>query len=313
MAACLRSWQAWLNASASLLDRTAGSGDPETERAGIAWAGRCRRLGRRIGRLGDLAPFAEASDAEPRLLLSSVFRNDPAYRRFYRLWQDMNLGIAAVFGDFLGMPLARTFELYELWSFLRLVRAAVDEYGHEGVDVSDLFVREAGGGVTLAAGAVTVPVGSGWKLCFQKTYREFWLETGGRGSYSRTMKPDVVVGRERKEDSESSESLIVLDAKYRMEDGLTEALNSIHTYRDALVQEAETGAVEGIVTAAYLLAPHIPEMEVGTGYRDVTMPGRLFHPEYRQRFRFGVVSLRPGMQARELRAVLKTIITDATA
>ena len=90
-----------------------------------------------------LAPFAESGDAAPRLLLSSVFRNDPAYRRFFRLWQDMNLGIAAMFGDFLGMPLARTFELYELWCFLRLVRAATEEYGHEGVDVGNLFVREA--------------------------------------------------------------------------------------------------------------------------------------------------------------------------
>jgi len=123
----------------------------------------------------------------------------------------------------------------------------------------------------------------------------------------------VVFGREPEEDPESSESLIVLDAKYRMEDGLTEALNSIHTYRDALVHEAETGVVEGIVTAAYLLAPHVPEMDIEAGYRDVAMPGRLFHPEYRQRFRFGVVSLRPGMPAGELRNVLKMIVADATA
>ena len=310
MAACLRSWQAWLAASAGLLDRTAASDDPETRRAGAAWAGRCRRLGRRLGRLGDLAPFAESGDAAPHLLLSSVFRNDPAYRRFFRLWQDMNLGIAAVFGDFLGMPLARTFELYELWCFLRLVRAAAEEYGHEGVDVGNLFVREAAGGVTVAAGAVTVPVGSCWKLCFQKTYREFWLETGGRGSYSRIMRPDVVVGRGSDGDSDC---LIVLDAKYRIEDGLTEALNSIHTYRDALVHEAETGAVEGIVTAAYLLAPHVPEMDGEAGYQETAMPGRLFHPEYRRHFRFGVVSLRPGMQAEELRDVLRTIVADATA
>ena len=308
MAACLRSWQVWLAASASLLDRTTVSDDPETKRTGAAWAGRCRRLGRRLGRLGDLAPFAEAGAAAPRLLLSAVFRNDPAYRRFFRLWQDMNIGIAAVFGDFLGMPLARTFEIYELWCFLRLVRAAAAEYGHEGVDVGDLFVHDAAGGVTVAAGAVTVAVGSGWKLCFQKTYREFWLETGGRGSYSRTVRPDVVVGRGS--DAES-DSLIVLDAKYRLEDGLTEGLSSIHTYRDALVREAETGAVEGIVTAAYLLAPHVPEVNGATGYRDTAMPGRLFHPEYRRRFRFGVVSLRPGMQAEDLRDVLRTIVADA--
>jgi hypothetical protein len=57
---------------------------------------------------------SEASDAAPWLMLSAVFRNDPAYRRFFRLWQEMNLGLAAIFGNFLNMPLARTFELYKL-------------------------------------------------------------------------------------------------------------------------------------------------------------------------------------------------------
>ena len=51
----------------------------------------------------------------------------------------MNLGLAALFGNFLQMPLARTYELYELWCFLRLLRAAVQEYGPTGVDLSDLF------------------------------------------------------------------------------------------------------------------------------------------------------------------------------
>lgn len=37
-------------------------------------------------------PFAEASEAPPHLTLTAIFRNDPSYRRFYRLWQDMNLG-----------------------------------------------------------------------------------------------------------------------------------------------------------------------------------------------------------------------------
>ena len=130
-----------------------------------------------------LAPFAASSDAAPRLLFSSVFRDDPTYRRFYRIWQDINRGIAAVFGDFLGMPLARTFELYELWCFLRLVRAAVDEYGHGSADVSELFQIQTTRGVVLRAGGVTVSVGSGWKLCFQRTYREFWVEPDQRGSF----------------------------------------------------------------------------------------------------------------------------------
>jgi len=83
--------------------------------------------------------------------------------------------------------------------------------------------------------------------------------------------------------------LIVLDAKYWIEDGLNEALNSIHTYRDALVREVDSGNVEKIVMAAYLLTPYIPELKAG--YRDAPMPGWLFHPEYRRSFRFGAVTL----------------------
>ncbi len=309
IAACLRAWSAWLTVSGEWLDRASGAIDADTGRISVAWAARCRRLALRLDRIGELPPFAEAANAPARLMLTSIFRNDPVYRQFFRLSQDMNLGIAAVFGDFLGMPLARTFELYELWCFLRLIRAAAEEYGSEDLDVGDLFIGNAAGGVTLAVGAVTVPIGSGWKLCFQKQFREFWLEPGGCGSFSRIMKPDVVMECET---DENTAGLIVLDAKYRIEDGLAEALNSIHTYSHALVRQAETDAIEGVVTAAYLLAPQLPELEENTGYRDTAMPGRLFHPEYRRNFRFGAVTLRPGMTTIELATVLRTIVADAT-
>lgn len=310
MAACLRSWAGWLAAVADLLSRNRSGADGETREGAAVWASRCRRLGRRISRLVTAAPFVEAGDAPPRLILSSVFRNDPAYRRFYRLWHDMNLGIAAVFGDFLDMPLARTFELYELWCFLRLVRAGAETFGPEGLEVRDLFLTDAAGGVTLAAGAVTVPVGAGWKLCFQKKYREFWIEPDRRGSYSRTMTPDIVAAHDPPS-PDAAGRLIVLDAKYRINDGLNDALSSIHTYRDALVREAETGVVEGIVTAAYLLTPHLPTLN--DSYRDTPMPGRLFHPDYRAGFRFGAVTLRPGMTAAEIADALRLVVADAAA
>jgi hypothetical protein len=309
MAACLRLWVAWLGAAAELLDVSRPEEDRELRSGAAAWAQRCRRLSRRISNLCAAAPFAEAGDAKARLALSALFRNDPSYRRFYRVWQDMNLGIAAVFSDFLNLPLARTFELYELWCFLRLVRAGAEEFGPAGLDVRDLFISDAAGGVTLAAGSVTVPVGSGWKLVFQKQYREFWIEPDRRGSYSRTMTPDVVFSHETAESANSR--LIVLDAKYRIDEGLSDALSSIHTYRDALVQEANSGQTEGIVTAAYLLTPHVPVIEAG--YRETPMPGRLFHPTYRSGFRFGAVTLRPGMTAAEIVTTLRLVVADATA
>lgn len=307
--ACLRFWAVWLGAAAELLERSPAGGEAELRQSAVLWAQRCRRLARRVGQLASLPPFAEAGEAPARLVLSAVFRNDPAYRRFYRLWQDMNLGIAAVFGDFLNLPLARTFELYELWCFLRLVRAGAEAFGPEGLEVDDLFIADAAGGVTFAAGAVTVPVGGGWKLCFQKQYREFWNEPDGRGSMSRTMAPDVVVAHAAAV-ARTADRLIVLDAKYRIEEGLNDALSSIHTYRDALVREVETGGVTGIVSAAYLLAPYVPSLV--SGYRDTQLPGRFFHPEYRAGFRFGAVTLRPGMSTGEIATALKTVVADAT-
>lgn len=308
--ACLRSWSAWLGGVAELLAKVGASDDPEVITTAGSWAVRARRVARRLNDVATAGFMTEVGEGPALLRMSSLFRNDPLYQRFYRLWQDMNLGLAALFGDFLNMPLARTYELYELWCFLRLLRAAVEEYGASGVDLSNLFLGEASGGVTIATGAITVSIGGDRVLCFQRQYREYWVEDSREGSFSRTMVPDVVLaGRDL---GCPERRVIVLDAKYRINDGLNDALNSIHTYRDALVQEVASGRTEGIVTAAYLLTPHVPA-GLKSDFKDTPVPGRLFHPEYREKFRFGAVTLRPGMSGEELRACLKTIVADAGA
>lgn len=311
MGACLQAWSAWIVAAADQLDHARRNNDQELQNGAVLWANRCRKLAQRTSRLANLAVFRDSASTAPQLVLSAVFRNDPLYRRFYQLWQDMNRGIAAVFGEFLDMPLARTWELYELWCFLRLLRASVEEFGPNEIDLGGLFASEAAGGVTLAARAVTVPVGGGWTLCFQKQYREFWIEPDGRGSYTRTMTPDIVAAWEDPMHSDALGHLIVLDAKYRIDDGLNDAIGSIHTYRDALVRENGKGTVNGIVSAAYLLTPHIEIPPEKSGYRDTSMPGRLFHPDYRADFRFGAVTLKPGMLAGDIAKTLRRIVADA--
>jgi len=307
MGASLRAWSGWLSAVSDTLASRQERVDLETQGERARWATRCQRLSRRLGRLAQAAPFSEAGESPPRLMLSAVYRNVPAYQQFFRLWQDMNVGMAAVFGQFLNMPLARTFELYELWCFLRLIRAAAEEYGSQGVATDDLFIADASGGLTLASGAVTVTISNGWRFCFQKEYREFWLEPSGHGSFSREMTPDVAIDGCP---SDGGHRIIILDAKYRIDDGLNDALNSIHTYRDAIVQEASDGGVRGVVSAAYLLTPHFPSLT--ERYRDTRLPGRLFHPEYRSAFRFGAMTMRPGMSIPELRSALRIIAADAT-
>lgn len=305
--ACLRSWAAWLSGVADVLAKIGRTEDLEILTTSGSWAIRARHIARRLNDAAGSGFMTEVTDSPAMLQMSSLFRNDPIYHRFYRLWQDMNLGLAALFGDFLQMPLARTYELYELWCFLRLLRAATQEYGSTELDLSNLFVTDAAGGVTISAGAVTVSVGSDKILCFQRQYREYWIEPSGEGSFSRVMVPDVVLAGTGF--GSPGRQVIVLDAKYRINDGLNDALTSIHTYRDALVQEAESGEIEGIVTAAYLLTPHAPTLN--SDFKTTPVPGRLFHPQYRDKFRFGAITLRPGMSSDDLRSSLRAIVADA--
>lgn len=302
MAACLHFWSGWLNSAADALERASSEADSDRRRS--VWLGRSRKLARRIANLQAMPLFENVGPASPCLMLSPIFRQDPAYRRFYRIWQDMNLGIAAVFGAFLSLPLSRTFDLYELWCFLRLVRAAVEEFGAEGLDLGNLFARDSAGRLTVAADAATVSFGNGWVLSFKRQYGEFWWEGNGRGSFSREMVPDISLHRRQ---ADGTEQLVVLDAKYRIDDGLSGALSSIHTYRDALVSDTE-GELRSIVSGAYLIAPHAPLLR--SDYRDTPLPERLFHSSYRKSFHFGAISMRPGMSLPAVRSELATVIAD---
>lgn len=302
MKASLEAWARWLEGVALVL-RASLPDDPENGRMARLWALRTRRMARDLRGLLALPLFESVGQGAPRPDASPIWRGDPQYRLFAALHRDFSRGVANVFGDFLQMPLARTFDLYELWAYLRLVRAAVDRFGADGVDVSGLF--EAGSGVTLAAGqAVARLPAAGVTLCFQRRYREFWLEKDGRGSFSREMRPDVAI-----ETSGEGGRLIILDAKYRIGAGLNEALASAHMYRDALVEGDGGEGVREIVSAAYLLSPAAPII-TGT-WTEAAMPGRLFHPAYRERFRFGAVSLSPGMSAAQIALALDAILDDA--
>jgi len=73
--------------------------------------------------------------------------------------------------------------------------------------------------------------------------------------------------------------------------------------------EMEGDGVQRIVDAAYLMSPHRPGYD--PSWEASEMPGRLFHPEYRGRFRFGAVTLRPGMNMDQVRAALEAVLEDA--
>jgi hypothetical protein len=106
--------------------------------------------------------------------------------------------------------------------------------------------------------------------------------------------------------------LIVLDAKYRVNNQLDDAIASLHMYRDALVQSTPVDdGIERIVRGAYLLTPHTPTYDAS--WKTSDMPGRLFHPDYRGTFKFGAAQLRPGMKLKEVEDVFTKLLADSGA
>lgn len=303
--ATLKAWAGLLERYAVLLGARQPSEADEGQTVAI-WGRRCRALSHRLSQLLALPLFREISDRPARPMISSIYRRIPAYRRFFQLYQDMNLGIANVFGDFLNVPLARTFELYELWCFLRLLRVLVRRHGD--IVVEELFsdYDPGSGSLTLPAGAINIPLPGDGVIAFQRTYVEYWKDPLDRGSFSRPMRPDLSL-----EFSGNPVTVLVLDAKYRIEQQLNEAITSIHTYRDAIVAAREEQETRRIVRAAYLLAPFVPGDLDGDDWKPVSMPGRLFHRHYRGRFRFGAATMKPGMSLEAIGQVFDQVLEDS--
>lgn len=285
--ACLRHWGQWLADAADLL----AAAPPESRKGGAS--ARMRAAGRTLTTLLSLPLFDGVGEAPPRPDASPLFRHEPRYREFLRLHEEMVLGVTPVFGDFLDLPLARTHELYELWAYIRLVRAAADMEGG-AVDVSGLF-KVSSGGVEISREQVAARVGT-ITVAFQRSFGECWRHPAGIGSTSRTMVPDIVIS------VDGVERMVALDAKYRIDGGVADAMTSAHTYRDAIVV-ADAGGIRPLLAGSFLLSPQ--RVGVGGDWKAAGSPARFFHPGYRAEFGIGAFALPPDCEADVPRRILE--------
>lgn len=303
-------WRAFLQRVSSQLDRAA-PGTDESNRVRVL-ARRARQMGRRVDRMMTLPLFEGVSPSLGPVKPSHLFRKVPAYRRFYKAYGDFLAGLADVTGDFVKLPLQRTFDLYELWCFLRLAHAAALHVGAEATWREAIVERTAHGGLVLQLEGRPLKFGA-FTLVFQPLYREIWRTSGPRvGSFSRSMQPDIALETPPEGDG-GAKPVVILDAKYRIKGGLSDAVSSIHTYRDALVEQIETGphGHRRTVQAAFLLTPQLASEEERP-WRDEEPPTVFFREAYRQAFRFGAVSMRPGVTVEQCRTLLIWLLSTVS-
>ncbi len=83
--ACLKSWASWMAEAADALTKMAPPDDSEAMSAAAAWARRARQISQRFNVAAREGFMADVGESSPSLRMSSLFRNDPSYQRFYRL------------------------------------------------------------------------------------------------------------------------------------------------------------------------------------------------------------------------------------
>lgn len=270
---------------------------------------RCRAATRRLRELHLLPVFAGLDPIRARWQHSHLYERSEPYRSLYQVHRDVLSGVANIDGEFTKVALRETFRLYETWVSLRLARAA-KEIDHT-LDGS-VFFRDApdANGLTFSLTATAVEF-AGNTLRFKPTYEEVWLNDAGIGSYSRIMIPDVVLEPARQD--AGVKSIVILDAKYRVESQLNEAISSIHTYKDSIVDSPAdvAGAGRRITGAGFIVVPRSPvKLRAGLDWHSEKSPVVLFRPGYQERFRIGAIVLQPGMGIAAIVATLERLLSD---
>ncbi len=121
------------------------------------------------------------------------------------------------------------------------------------------------------------------------------------------MEPDISIEQARAPRSIPI-PVIILDAKYRVDDQINNAITSIHTYRDALVETVGKEEHKRTVKAALVLVPKVPYRCDGD-WKTLPTPQVFFREEYRGRFRFGALVMRPGIEIDECRRLLEKTLS----
>ena len=305
MLAVLHMWQGFLARVQKSLDQL----EKERRPAPPLMRKRVTGMLQRLKRLTTLPLFDGVNPSFGGVHSSHLFRRVPAYRSFHETYRAFMAGIGNIGGDAMDIPVSRTYDLYEVWSFLRILRAASGLLGAEGWKET-LDARMSQGCLTLTLVAKPFRFGP-YRLTFQPRYGEIWkIPAPAVGSYSRPMNPDIAIEVEALGEWIPR---VILDAKYRVDQALDSAIASTHMYKDALVTEGIGGAMEHPIQSAFLLTPNRDVKDMGAEWREADAPDVFFQKGYHREYRFGAISMRPGMGINQVQELLASVLPPIPA
>lgn len=276
----------------------------------LAWIERLRDYHARLTHLvrnpifGNIA--AELGGVRP----TATFRSHPDYAASFTIMRAIKSGVDSQEGSSVSLPIDRTYRLYEIWCYIRLLRALSEEFPAFALTVSELLKEQPDTdrlGVRLLQGAgVSVKLGDNAQLIYQREYNPSGHRNGRPGTLVLPARPDLVIEGfpEVTSDSTSLNAVVIVDPKYRVGPALYEAVRSLHFYRDAII--GSDG--RQLVMAALILSPHTLNAK-SKRWKDVPLPDRIFFSDFRDAYRLGAVSAVPGSDIETFRELARYLIS----
>jgi hypothetical protein len=210
------------------------------------------------------------------IVISQVFRKHPLYRQWFQWFDKLYKHAQHNIGFQYQLALKDTFQLYEMWCFMQVVKA----FRKRGMlqDTTKLFkVTKAGIFLTLAEHYQSmVKLTEGLKLYYQ---RVFQFNSNPFYTFTQRMIPDIVL--------EAGKKIYIFDPKYRVPSNLGTALGEMHKYRDGIL---ERNTNDRVVQAVFILSPTEKEQE------DM----RYFQQSFQQQYQMGAIRTLPGEETNEL-------------
>jgi hypothetical protein len=191
---------------------------------------------------------------------SMVLQKEPKYCSFYKLYQEFRANsLLQVNSEYFSIPIKQAWQAYEIWVFLKVAKA-LQKIGFEPlksiVSASEetKFVKTTGFNFCLTANTPLLEYAQGEstaKLFYQKTYPKLWeTQSANCGSViDSELKPDIVI--ELYTPGSSVQKILILDAKYRLEGSIIQALPELSTYAHNICDRNRTK----LVKSAHIIYP----------------------------------------------------------
>jgi predicted component of viral defense system (DUF524 family) len=224
------------------------------------------------------------TDVQPhngQVIVTQKLRKQPIYRKWNTWFEKLYKHQKFELGFDYDIPLKDTFQLYEMWCYIQLVKQA--RTNNELKDTSQLY-KTTSDGIFLSLAEnkeSTVHLINGDTIAFQRVFQYRNPNNISSNSkaifytFTQRMIPDIVIQRREK--------LYIYDPKYRIPHNIGTALGEMHKYRDGIRNIFNDQLV---VEEVYIMTP----------FQELDEEQRYYTKEFHKRYKMGALKRIPGVE-----------------